>query len=200
MNFEDKYKKGDLEKLIFEEKLPYTKIGEIYGVSDTYIKKVCKRLGIQLITRKTFPEGFKPYNTGTIKKIICLNCGKCITTSYDKQKFCSIRCSSEYKMNSTYENYLINQEQYRGILYDTKAIKPHILKEQNNLCDICRMLDIWNNKPIVFILDHIDGDASNNTRSNLRCVCPNCDSQLGTYKSKNKNSARKDRYVKNYKN
>lgn len=40
------------------------------------------------------------------------------------------------------------------------------------------------------ILDHIDGDASHNTRENLRCVCPNCDSQLDTYKSKNKNGSR----------
>jgi hypothetical protein len=42
----------------------------------------------------------------------------------------------------------------------------------------------------VFILDHIDGKASNNRRDNLRCICPNCDSQLDTYKSKNKNSDR----------
>jgi hypothetical protein len=54
MNFEDKYKKEDLEKLIFDEKLPYTKIGEIYGVSDTYIKKACKKLGITTPIRKKF--------------------------------------------------------------------------------------------------------------------------------------------------
>jgi hypothetical protein len=33
-------------------------------------------------------------------------------------------------------------------------------------------------------------------RNNLRLVCHNCDSQLDTYKSKNKNSARKKRYIK----
>lgn len=45
-------------------------------------------------------------------------------------------------------------------------------------------------KPLVFIVDHIDGKASNNRRDNLRCICPNCDSQSDTYKSKNKNSDR----------
>lgn len=49
-------------------------------------------------------------------------------------------------------------------------------------------------------MDHINGDAANNKRENLRLICPNCDSQLDTFKSKNKNSARKERYLKNYKN
>ena len=40
------------------------------------------------------------------------------------------------------------------------------------------------------------GTAKNNKRDNLRCICPNCDSQLDTYKSKNKHSDRKFRYKK----
>ena len=39
-------------------------------------------------------------------------------------------------------------------------------------------------------MDHVDGDASNSCRDNLRLICPNCDSQLETYKSKNKKSKR----------
>lgn len=40
--------KDELEKLIWEEKLPYTKIGEMFGVSDNAIKKRAKKFGIKL--------------------------------------------------------------------------------------------------------------------------------------------------------
>ena len=52
------------------------------------------------------------------------------------------------------------------------------------------MKPIWNDKELVLRLDHIDGDNNNNVLENLRWICPNCDSQLDTYKSKNKNGAR----------
>lgn len=48
------------------------------------------------------------------------------------------------------------------------------------------------------VLDHIDGDATNNARENLRMVCPNCDSQLPTFKSKNRGKGRhfrRERYA-----
>lgn len=64
--------------------------------------------------------------------------------------------------------------------------RKDILKKQNGVCAICGCLPEHNNKPLVFIVDHIDGHASHNNRENLRCICPNCDSQLDTYKSKNK--------------
>ena len=73
------------------------------------------------------------------------------------------------------------------------VIREYILEKQNHKCAICDNLDIHNGKPLVFVLDHIDGNAANNHEENLRFICPNCDSQLPTYKSKNKNSARKFR-------
>ena len=69
-------------------------------------------------------------------------------------------------------------------------VRDYILKEQNNKCAICGLTNVWNDKALVFILDHINGDATDNCRSNLRLICPNCDSQLDTFKSKNKNSTR----------
>ena len=70
------------------------------------------------------------------------------------------------------------------------GIRQYIFESQNRQCAICGLSPFWNNKPLNFILDHKDGDASNNHRENLRLICPNCDSQLDTYKSRNRNSAR----------
>lgn len=44
--------------------------------------------------------------------------------------------------------------------------------------------------PLTLILDHIDGNPENNRRDNLRLICPNCDSQLPTYKSRNRGNGR----------
>lgn len=68
-----------------------------------------------------------------------------------------------------------------------------IADKQEHKCAICGINSVWQGKPLNFILDHINGDASNNWEYNLRLICPNCDSQLDTYKSKNKNSARTHR-------
>jgi len=69
-------------------------------------------------------------------------------------------------------------------------IRRFISTEQDQRCAICRMTAAWNGQPLTFILDHIDGNSDNNVRSNLRLICPNCDSQLPTYKSRNRGNGR----------
>ena len=49
---ESKYNKEVLKTLIFDEKLSYEAIGRSYGVSGSQIRKVAKRLGIQLEPRR----------------------------------------------------------------------------------------------------------------------------------------------------
>jgi hypothetical protein len=200
MKFTEKYKKEDLEKLIFIENKSYREIGRLYSVSDTYIKKVANKLGINLKKRSNFPENFVPYNKGKGKEIICKNCDKKVVNPWTKQIFCSHNCSTEYRRKKKYNDYLENQENYCNVSSGIKWLKKYFLEEQTNKCAICNIDNIWNNRPLVFVLDHIDGNASNNFRDNLRLICHNCDSQLDTYKSKNKNSARKERYLLNYKN
>jgi len=60
-----------------------------------------------------------------------------------------------------------------------------ILKEQNNVCCECGIPEVWNDKPLKFERDHIDGNKNNNNRKNLRLICPNCHQQTPTYKGRN---------------
>lgn len=187
-----KYIKEELEKLILTENKSYAEIGRKYNVSGTYVKKVAIKLGINLPKRSIFPKDFVPANKGEQK--YCQNCGIKV-----KQKFCSKKCQGELRTKNLHEDFLKNNEKYCRSNYSPKQLKPIFLQEQGNMCAICGIKNEWFNKSLIFVLDHIDGDASNNTRENLRLVCPNCDSQLDTFKSKNKNSARKERYLRNEK-
>ena len=119
-------------------------------------------------------------------KRFCLNCG-CELLNKDSKNFCSPRCTGDYKHKKSYDDFLNNNEKYCKDNYTPKSYKDFFMKEQNNKCVICGCEPFWNNKTLVFVIDHIDGDASNNTRKNLRMICPNCDSQTETFKSKNKN-------------
>lgn len=119
----------------------------------------------------------------------CLNCGK---ETIGKKKYCSDTCNYEYNHKKNYQEFLNNPERFCKGNYTPKYFKQDFLREQNNQCAICGCLPKYNGLPLVFVLDHIDGDASNNRRENLRMICPNCDSQLPTFKSKNKNSSRRN--------
>jgi len=72
--------------------------------------------------------------------------------------------------------------------YARHHIKKRILEDNKieYVCACCGIDAIWNNKPMPLILDHINGVNNDNRLENLRFVCSNCDSQLDTYKSRNK--------------
>jgi hypothetical protein len=77
-------------------------------------------------------------------------------------------------------------------------VKRYIFEDQHGCCGICGSPSHWMGMRLVLVLDHIDGDSTNNARENLRMVCPNCDSQLPTYKSKNRGNGRhfrRERYA-----
>lgn len=123
--------------------------------------------------------------------MICEYCGK-MYESKTNTRFCSKECARKFRHKECYDDFLKNNEKYCNANYTPKNFKGEFLKEQNYVCAICGCKPEHNGKPLVFVLDHIDGDASNNKRENLRMVCPNCDSQLDTFKSKNKNSKRRN--------
>jgi hypothetical protein len=50
---------------------------------------------------------------------------------------------------------------------------------------------VWNGKPLSLVLDHRNGNNSDNRPQNLRLLCPNCDSQLETRGGRNKGRVEK---------
>lgn len=119
----------------------------------------------------------------------CIVCGKPLIYGH-LTPYCYIHMREKQNQDKI-EHWLETGDTGCGVATTLRnGIRTYILNEQNCKCAICGMKNIWNDKNINFILDHIDGDAANNKRENLRLICPNCDSQLDTYKSKNKNSAR----------
>jgi hypothetical protein len=69
-------------------------------------------------------------------------------------------------------------------------LRSYLLDDHGGLCALCGIETEWNGAPLAFVLDHIDGNADDNRRENLRLLCPNCDSQLPTFKSRNRGRGR----------
>lgn len=65
------------------------------------------------------------------------------------------------------------------------SIKRRLIRERGYSCQMCG-LDNWMDSPITLELDHIDGNNRNNSKENLRLLCPNCHSLTPTWRRRNK--------------
>ena len=124
-------------------------------------------------------------------KSLIINCKNCNNEHVVKNKysckslFCSIKCQQEFSMMQR-----INSGEAKP-----RTLKKFLLKEHGEKCWSCGITE-WNNKPIGFELEHIDGNSENNSLENLSILCPNCHSQTPTYKAKNIGQGRHYRRIR----
>ena len=91
------------------------------------------------------------------------------------------------KSNSTkysLEEILVENSKYNN----TTALKARLINEKRieYKCAFCGNIGEWNGKKLVLVLDHINGNHTDNRIENLRLLCPNCHSQTDTFAGKNK--------------
>lgn len=118
----------------------------------------------------------------------CRGCGAELTRRSQKL-YCSSPCQIAARRTARIRLWLESGEGRAGSLRG-HYIRAYIAADQSGCCAICGGSAVWAGLPLTLVLDHIDGNPDNNRRDNLRLVCPNCDSQLPTYKSRNRGSGR----------
>jgi hypothetical protein len=116
----------------------------------------------------------------------CKNCGK----DTIHKLYCSNNCRYEFQKKERLSK--IEKDGVPDSANGRRSAREYLIKRDGHKCSICGTTE-WLGKPILLIVDHIDGNTDHNTVENFRLVCSNCDATLPTYKGRNKSCKRKAR-------
>lgn len=126
----------------------------------------------------------------------CLSCGS--ENPRPQYKYCSHNCQIEFQYQLYIQKWKSGQtEGMKNSLGIVSAhVKRYLRKKYNNRCTSCGWSKV-NSKTgqVPLVADHIDGNWRNNLESNLRLLCPNCDSLNPTYAALNRGNGRKNRVL-----
>jgi hypothetical protein len=123
----------------------------------------------------------------------CLSCGK--ETASPQAIYCSNSCQQEFQFDRYIEKWKSGEVSgLQGLGIVSSHVKRYLRRKYDNQCCICGWSQI--NPSIGYsplVADHIDGNWRNNIESNLRLICPNCDSLTPTYAGLNRGNGRGNR-------
>lgn len=120
----------------------------------------------------------------TTKKHKCLVCPKEIHLN---KKYCCRACARE----GVYQTKTLPAIE-AGQISDRNTLKGHLTRLHGYKCMCCDLSE-WRGIRLSLELDHKDGNATNNSISNLQMICPNCHSITDNWKGRNMGKGRKSR-------
>jgi hypothetical protein len=126
-------------------------------------------------------------------RIKCLLCSR--DTARAGYKYCSNLCQGEYQYLQYIQEWKAGKKSgLKTIGIVSRPIKRFLRRKFDNKCCLCGW-SVVNPKTglVPLVADHIDGNWKNNIESNLRLICPNCDSLNPTYGNLNKGKGRNNR-------
>lgn len=108
--------------------------------------------------------------------------------------YCSNKCQQAYqrsiKLAQWLETGLIPSKSKWLVAPRARWIRDYLFQTQDGCCAICGVKE-WLGKPVLLLFDHIDGNSTNNSPTNVRLICSNCDAQTKNYKGRNRGKGRK---------
>lgn len=125
----------------------------------------------------------------------CLHCGKEFEANgMAEHKYCSRDCMMDFWWKETKIELL-------KLGVDNSAAnrtgKKYLIELHQGKCQICNKSE-WQGQPMPLVLDHISGNPYDNSLTNLRVICHNCNAQTPTFTGRNKGNGRVAR-AKRYK-
>lgn len=131
----------------------------------------------------------------------CISCDKQLQGN--QKKYCSNQCQRDKDYEAYIGRWLAGAEHgERGVRTKniSRHIKRYLLEMRGEKCSLCGWAEINSfSGRIPIEIDHIDGNAMNNSEQNLQLLCPNCHSLTKNYRNLNKGNGRlwrRDKYVK----
>ena len=169
-----------LIKTMLEQGLSYKEISEKTKLTKATISYHAKKLGFGKPKKVADLSQLKSlYDSG----LSLAECAKKLGVSKDtvskavKKGLVQVRSKS-----LDFDKMFVENSDTRRHLIKQRLLKEGIL---SNTCSECGLDGDWNGKPIVMVLDHINGVNNDNRIENLRMLCPNCNSQTPTFSGRN---------------